>query len=35
MLYKDIFDPIVYNVFGLGKNRIGQLKFHYLKVFAF
>lgn len=25
MLYKDIFDPIVYNVFGLSKNRIGQL----------
>lgn len=25
MLYKNIFDPIVYNVFGLGKNRIGQL----------
>lgn len=25
MLYKDIFDPIVYNIFGLGKNRIGQL----------
>lgn len=25
MLYKEIFDPIVYNVFGLSKNRIGQL----------
>lgn len=25
MLYKEIFDPIVYTVFGLGKNRIGHL----------
>lgn len=25
MLYKEIFDPIVYNVFSLSKNRIGQL----------
>lgn len=25
MLYKNIFDPIVYNVFDLSKNRIGQL----------
>lgn len=25
MLYKEIFDPILYNVFGPSKNRIGQL----------
>lgn len=25
MLYKEIFDPILYNTFGISKNRIGQL----------